>query len=58
MTEFQIKMFQNRSAEIPNIPKQREIPKSESSFTTRCIDVLELIENERLASFHAQTLKL
>ena len=24
----------------------------------RCIDVLELIENERLASFHAQTLKL
>ena len=35
-----------------------EIPKSESSLTTRCIDVLELIENERLASFHAQTLKL
>jgi len=24
----------------------------------RCIDVLELIENEKLASFHAQTLKL
>ena len=24
----------------------------------RCVDVLELIENERLASFHAQTLKL
>ncbi|XP_023320280.1 ryanodine receptor isoform X3 [Eurytemora carolleeae] len=24
----------------------------------RCIDMLELIENERLASFHAQTLKL
>ena len=24
----------------------------------RCIDILELIENERLASFHAQTLKL
>ena len=40
------------------MPKQREIPKSEPSFATRCIDVLELIENERLASFHAQTLKL